>query len=106
MPSPTDLDLQLERIPPGRVPGALWRRITTTDRLLRDGPLTDVSWVAAEGDRLLTEAWAAEHEETVWIHIYDGDTGECTLTITCERPPGECTAVTIISERQPRGSRP
>jgi hypothetical protein len=73
---------QLRTIPPGQAPGALYRRVTTGDRVLAAGPLGEGgSEATGADDAALAIDWAARFGVPVWTHIYDGDDGSCISTV-------------------------
>ena len=72
---------QLRTIPPGQAPGALYRRVTTGDRVLAAGPLGEGCDDIGADDAALATDWAARYGVPVWTHIYDGDDGSCISTV-------------------------
>ncbi|MEN3329066.1 MAG: hypothetical protein V7638_3873 [Acidobacteriota bacterium] len=74
--------IHLERIAPNKQPGGLWFRQCTLRRLLSEHGASIPSFVSAIAEMQGDEARAALADgETVWLYIYDGDTGDCVKTL-------------------------
>lgn len=72
--------IHLERIAPGRAPGGIVVRICTLEHLLVERALLAElpTAAAAEADAAIA---AAAFGEEVRAYFYDGDSGECMLTV-------------------------
>jgi len=79
--------IHLERIAPGRAPGGILVRICTIDRLLLERALTEPELAASAGsfDADATIAAIGGGAEEVRAYFYDGDSGECLLTVVAGR---------------------
>jgi hypothetical protein len=71
-----------ERIPPGTAPGGLVFRLTAAGRRFAEHPITDPDTIAeiAAGDGALARYLVDVYGEAR-NYVYDGDTGECVLTV-------------------------
>jgi hypothetical protein len=77
----TALDqIHQERVEPGKVPGGIWVRVCTRNRLLTEYGLTNPETADASGEAD-AELILANDERPVWTYFYDGDSGECLRTI-------------------------
>ncbi len=86
---PANDAIHLEKIEPNKNPGGVWARLCASDRVIHEAALNDVSGGAAAGAGFADLArQGAGHDETVWLYMYDGDTGECLNTIIVERVSG------------------
>jgi hypothetical protein len=73
-------------VPPGLNPGGLWVRQCLADELIDEHPLGLVELANGAIEDIATTDGAtagrfAEHGETVWTYIYDGDSGQCIATL-------------------------
>lgn len=74
-------------IQPGLNPGGLWVELCTDDEVLAAHPLGNVPFddlaAYADSDADLAIAHA---DQAVWNRIYDGDSGECVMTVAVLPP--------------------
>jgi hypothetical protein len=79
------VSVHLERVRPGLSPGGLYVRLCTRGEVLAERALQsdDPIYDAAEADGELAHR-AAAAGETAWLFVYDGDSGECTMTVVVQ----------------------
>lgn len=76
--------VHLPTVAPGLNPDGLWVRLCSADELLLEHPLSNSD---AEARGFIDGELAgitADLGQTVWCHIYDGDSGDCWATIITE----------------------